>query len=304
MRVPMTLLALLVAAPLSAQHADTIPVAWPVAEGGVVYEVQVGDSAWSQHSTIHGALREASMVLADCWPECASVQVVHSQTYRIDTRVVVRFREDEPEPEPEPEPDPEPEVWRVDSVTVYPDSVEMEVGQEGQLAGFAWRDDVAHICATVAAESGFLEAFVELDDPMDWIVVPADPAWWPGACPTEASQVAFDLLPTEQTQAFQVGVYPDEEPGAEDATEEDPDAADLPAPGQPTFEATEDGALVSWEPSEGADGYRVAWRGEDLTTAETNVEVTGMEVGDWVCVWPRLGENEGDDQRCNTWREE
>jgi hypothetical protein len=103
---------------------------------------------------------------------------------------------------------------------------------------------------------------------------------------------------------YMTGVLMDEDAPDPPPPEPDPDPEDpdLPAPGQPQFEAHEDeGAIVTWTESEGADDYAVKSPYPTLIVEGLSVHIPQLEPGDWVCIYPRKNGVEGPAWRCNTW---
>lgn len=308
-RTALTLATAAFAAPLGAQQTVQLP--WAVAEGGVVYEVTVDGDIRSQHSTLHGALREAGVQAVGC-TDCA-VTIEHVQRWWIELRSVTLPDDSDPEPEP----DPEPEAWTVErSELLWPQEILLESLGEHEVRWIfvSWGSDGASYAPVQLSDWSVAWVEVRIEGEGE------DTELWVDPQPRTHDHLEVGMVltipendvldPGEMTLVYRLDELPQESPvmlgqlwGLEER-ESGVQAADLPAPGLPTFEATQDGALVSWTPSEGADAYRVQWPGDDVITDGPPQGVEGLETGDWACIWPRVGGEEGPMYRCNTWRTE
>lgn len=175
----------LFAAPAGAQQL--VPVPWAVAEGGLLYEVALDGVVSSQHSTLHGALREAGLQAVAC--EACEVAVEHTQRWRMDLRWVTTQGEPEPDPaDPDPvDPEPDPITeWAADSTTIYPSE-----GEEYQPARLSWMDGTPYLCVQVVDQEeavGWLEVGLQdVDGEPYWVVSYPDALFWTADCDWQAT---------------------------------------------------------------------------------------------------------------------
>lgn len=291
---------LLLAGPAAAQQADTVPVPWPVAVGGVTYIVLVDGATVSSHSTLYGALRVAGRSQLQC--RSCDVTVTHAQTYRIDIAWAVTERDPieepdpdeppptDPDPDPDPEPDPtDPEPAVPEETSLHPTQVSIVAGQSVDIHAVAWWDGAPHLCAVMDGQRGWREVVLEPINLWRWA---DDPAWRPAECPPPLEWWSED--PDIATVEAVERVYPVAPPD----TLETP----LGSVPQPRFSWTaDDDPVVSWDPVEGATSYRVWWARAGIHVGAPVVRIDDLRPGDWLCVRPWFGSMVGSTYRCSTW---
>ena len=143
---------------------DTVRVPWPVAEGGVRYRVEVDGELWSAHATIHAALREAGR--ARLLDPGSDVYVEQEQRYRIEERAELI-------PIPEP---------IVDSATVFPRELELQIGERAQVAIVGWIKGRPYACVLFDGVRGGLEVSIEEEGEETRISALPGGDWIQGLC--------------------------------------------------------------------------------------------------------------------------